>query len=62
MKTNSEPLVNKNKMEVSSPLLKSNEVVIINTGEFGSISISKERISKERIKKELNKPFEIGLR
>lgn len=57
MKTNSEPLVNKNKMEVSSPLLKSNEVVIINTGEFGSISISKERISKE-----LNKPFEIGLR
>nr|UVN04753.1 MAG: hypothetical protein [Bacteriophage sp.]UWG84475.1 MAG: hypothetical protein [Bacteriophage sp.] len=57
MKTNSEPLVNKNKMKVSSPLLKSNEVVIINTGEFGSISIS-----KERIKKELNKPFEIGLR
>ena len=57
MKTNSEPLVNKNKMKVSSPLLKSNEVVIINTGEFESISIS-----KERIKKELNKPFEIGLR
>ncbi len=57
MKTNSEPLVNKNKMEVSSPLFKSSEVVIINTSEFGSISIG-----KERIKKELNKPFEIGLR
>ena len=57
LKSNSITLSNKNKMEISESILKSNEVVIINTSEFGSISIS-----KERIKKELNKPFEIGLR
>jgi hypothetical protein len=32
---NSIPLVNKNKMEISESILKSNEVAIINTGELG---------------------------
>ena len=52
----SQPLANKNKLEISEPIIKSSEVVTINTGEFGSVSIS-----KERIKEELNKPFRIDL-
>nr|UWF89321.1 MAG: hypothetical protein [Bacteriophage sp.] len=52
----SQPLANKNKLEISEPIIKSSEVVTINTGEFGSVSIS-----KDRIKEELNKPFRIDL-
>lgn len=51
---NSIPLVNKNKMEISESILKSNEVAIINTGELG---LGKVSISKEYIEKQLNKPF-----
>ena len=51
---NSIPLVNKNKMEISESILKSNEVAIINTGELGLRKVS---ISKEYIEKQLNKPF-----
>ena len=51
---NSIPLVNKNKMEISESILKSNEVAIINTGELGLWKVS---ISKEYIEKQLNKPF-----
>ncbi|HDN2450481.1 TPA: hypothetical protein P1J72_003836, partial [Clostridioides difficile] len=52
----SQPLANKNKLEISEPIIKSSEVVTINTGEFGSVSIS-----KDRTKEELNKPFRIDL-
>lgn len=52
----SQPLANKNKLEISEPIIKSSEVVTINTGEFGSVSIS-----KDRIKEESNKPFRIDL-
>ena len=54
LKSNSITLSNKNKMEISESILKSNEVVIINTGELG---LGKVSISKEYIEKQLNKPF-----